>query len=179
MRSLHRWIAPLAALFLIIIAATGVYMQGETLWRAYHPARRAEAQSLPAGEISNWFDLALTAARRARPESGIAMVSVSMDGSQPRADVVWTQSDVPELSIDPRTGSQFQSSSTGAADQSLSRRLGRLILELHRGDLLGLPGRWLGFACGIALVLLGVTGLIVYLKIYLRRVNLRRWSPFW
>jgi len=179
MRLLHRWIAPCAVLFLTIIAATGIYMQSETLWSAYHPIPRGAAQALPAGEISHWIDTTLAAAQRSQPQGAIATVSLSMDGNRPRADVIWTAPVSPALSLDPRTGNRFQSPIADAADQSPQRRLSRLMLQLHRGDFLGLPGRWLGLACGIVLLTLGPTGHVLYFKMYCQRIKLRRWSPFW
>ena|ERR1700722_5782012 len=179
MRLLHRWIAPLTALFLTIIAATGIYLQVETLWSAYHPIPRAAPQALPAPDIAHWVETVLANAQRMQPHVGIAMISLSIDGVRPRADVIWTASDMPVLSLDPRTGNPFQSSVDDAANQSMERRLGRLILQLHRGDIFGLPGRWLGLACGIALLTLGLTGLTLYVTIYRQRIRLRRWSPFW
>jgi uncharacterized iron-regulated membrane protein len=177
MRSLHRWIAPLAVLFLTIVAATGVYMQGETLWRRYYPPRRVEARPLPSEEIPKWIAAAIDAVRRAHPQCAIAAVSISRDGDRPRADVECSQADIPPLSLDALTGRQFLSSKTDVENRS--QYLGRLILQLHRGDLLGLPGRWLGLACGIGLLTLGLTGLIMYLNVYRQRFKLGRWSPFW
>ncbi len=176
MRLLHRWLASCAVLFLTIIAATGVYMQVDTLRGAYNPAPRLVVpQALVASEISHWLDTALTAAQRAQPQQAIALVSLRMDGARPRADVIWATPDVPALSIDPRTGDRFEPHNLLAADQKFAR----LILQLHRGDLLGLPGRWVGLVCGITLLTLVLTGLIMYLKIYIQRTKLRRWSPFW
>jgi uncharacterized iron-regulated membrane protein len=179
MRLLHRWIAPFAVLFLTIIAATGIYLQVDTLRSAYHPVPRATPQALSGPDIAHWVETVLANAQRMQTRGGIAMISLSVDGGRPRADVIWTDSDMPALSLDPTTGSPFQSSVADAADQSMERRLGRLILQLHRGDLFGLPGRWLGLACGIALFTLGITGLILYVTTYRQRIRLRRWSPFW
>jgi len=179
MRLLHRWIAPLAVLVLTIIAASGTYLQVETLWSAYHPTPRATPQALSAPDVAHWVETVLASAQRIQPHGGIAMISLSIDGIRPRADVIWTASDMPALSLDPRTGNPFQSSVADRVDQSMESRLGRSILQLHRGDILGLPGRWLGLACGVALLTLGLTGLTLYVTMYRQRIRLRRWSPFW
>jgi uncharacterized iron-regulated membrane protein len=91
---------------------------------------------------------------------------------------MWTTLDTASLSIDPRTG-RTPKPETDSNEGSRPGKLARWMLRLHRGDLLGLPGRWLGLVCGIAMLLLGVSGLTMYLKIYIRRIKLREWRPFW
>lgn len=179
MRKLHRWIAPLAALFLTVVAATGVWLQGEALWHRYHPEPETVRRSLPANALPEWLSTTIGAARRVDPQGKIAMISFRMDGDRPRADLMWTAPEEPGLTLDPQTGERFQPASSQVSDQPVSRRLTRTMLRFHRGDLLGLPGRWLGLACGLALFTLGLTGLSVYLKIYRQRLKLRRFSLFW
>jgi uncharacterized iron-regulated membrane protein len=153
-------------------------MQGEALWSAYHPEATPTTQPLLAGAVPEWMNTVLAMAQRTEGEGTIAAIYLRMDNSEPRAQIFWTAPDRVPLLIDPRAGSVVHPSADESG-RSPFRKLTRLMLELHRGDLLGLPGRLLGLLCGIALLTLALTGLMMYLKIYRQRIKLRRWVPFW
>lgn len=53
------------------------------------------------------------------------------------------------------------------------------LLRIHRGDLIGPTGVWLSIASGLALIGLAVTGLIVYLRMFLARTQINRRAFFW
>src|ERR1700683_826918 len=88
-RLVHRWIGPIAALFLTLIAATGMYMQVEALWSAYHRASQAALSVLPDEKITPWIEIAIVAAHRAQPQAAISALELSMGRDQPRVDVIW------------------------------------------------------------------------------------------
>jgi hypothetical protein len=53
------------------------------------------------------------------------------------------------------------------------------LLQLHRGDLFGPVGTWVSILCGVALVVLSVTGLWVYVDLLRRRLKGDRRGLFW
>lgn len=53
------------------------------------------------------------------------------------------------------------------------------LLQLHRGDLFGPVGTWISILCGVALVILSVTGLWVYIDLLRRRLKGDRRGLFW
>ena len=153
-------------------------MQAEALWTAYHREPVSTPQPLVVSAVPEWMSAVLATAQRDEPQGTIAAIYLRMDNTEPRAQVFWTARDRVPLSIDPRTGKVLHPRAD-ARDNSPSRKLSRLMLELHRGDFLGLPGRWLGLFCGLALLTLALTGCIMYVKLYCQRIRLRRYPPFW
>jgi uncharacterized iron-regulated membrane protein len=172
MRKFHRWVGLLAALFLAVIAGTGVFLQVQRLWAAYHPAA-SQALLLPAAEMSTLFENTVVAARRAAPGVELSAVTVRMDGDRPRGEVLLAGPNPRELSIDARRGDALVEAEPAGTN------LGDLMLRLHRGDILGLSGYWISLCCGVALFALGITGLMLYTRMGLQRVKSGRRSLLW
>jgi uncharacterized iron-regulated membrane protein len=152
MRKFHRWVGLLAALFLAIIAGTGVFLQAERLWESYHPAAAPQAEPLPAAEMSALFENTVAAARRAAPGVELSAVRMRMQEERPRGEVLLAGPNPRELSFDARSGEALVEAEPAGTN------LGDLMLRLHRGDILGLSGNWISLFCGVALFSLGVTG---------------------
>jgi uncharacterized iron-regulated membrane protein len=172
MRKFHRWVGFLAALFLALIAGTGVFMQVQRLWESYHPVV-SQAQPLPMAELSSLFENTIAAARRAAPGAELSLITVRMQGDRSRGEVLLADPDSRELSFDAESGVPLIEG--GPAGTSL----GVLMLRLHRGDILGLSGYWISLFCGVALFTLGVTGLLLYTKMFLQRAKRGRRSLLW
>ncbi len=161
MRQYHRWVSILAAVFLLVVSATGVILQVQKLTGTDADAGehgdkdRAEA-ALTAALVSRTLD----AARTRVPNTPIASVTLKGEGDEVQGIVALPGDPPRQLTIDARSGKVLS---------DVRRDPDSLILRIHSGAILGEPGVVLGILWGLALVILSVTGGWVYLSMYRRR----------
>jgi hypothetical protein len=67
----------------------------------------------------------------------------------------------------------------GQPSQAQGMNLHRVIIGLHKGDLLGETGEWIGVICGLALFLLCLSGVIMYFELWRRRLRNGKRALFW
>jgi uncharacterized iron-regulated membrane protein len=53
------------------------------------------------------------------------------------------------------------------------------VKRMHRGDFLGLTGRWMDLLTGFAILFLTVSGIAMYLQLYRARGKIGRRGLFW
>jgi hypothetical protein len=184
MRKYHRWIGTLAAVFLIFIAASGVALQIE-MARDHGGGSPAAPPRMPAAgggalsaeEIRRRIDAVLPQlldnARRQAPDAPVIGVQLNIGAGGGLPDQVVVAAQGPrQLFFDAATGEP-------ATQAQHSRDLHLLLLRLHNGAFFGGAGIWLSILCGLCLLLLGITGLAVYVDMLLRRVRTGKRSAFW
>jgi uncharacterized iron-regulated membrane protein len=177
-RRAHRWVGFLASAFLALIAGTGVYMQTDTLVRAYFPPVSSPPEVLPQAEVPALIRNALYGIGRIAPGRPVASLNLQMLEQHPRATITLAVPHSRSFLFDARTGEPL--AVVGAGDgQSLRQRLWIVMVKLHRGDLIGPAGNWLGLVSGLALLALATTGLLTYAQLYRQRRKLRRHSLLW
>lgn len=168
MRQYHRWVSLVAAVFLLVVSATGVILQVQKLTgsdadAAEHGDKdRAAAltTAMPSPAYAALIVRTLDAARARAPSSPVASVSLKGEGDDVQG-VVTLPGDPPrQLTIDARSGRVL-------TDER--RDPDSLILRIHSGAILGEPGVVMGILWGLALVILSITGGWVYLVMYRRR----------
>lgn len=168
MRQYHRWVSLVAALFLLVVATTGVILQVQKLTGADADAAdhgdkdpaAALTTAMPSQTYATLVGRTLDAARARAPNSPIASVSLKGKEEQVQGVVILTGDPPRQLTIDARSGRLIK-------DETRDRD--SLILRIHSGAVLGKPGVVLGVLWGSALVILSVTGAWVYLSMYRRR----------
>jgi uncharacterized iron-regulated membrane protein len=180
MRSYHRWAAALAAVFLLIVSATGVILQVQKLTggdpdspHQGGPDRAGGAltTATPSPVYAAMIARTLDAARARAPASALSSVSLSGDADDLKGEVVLAGDPPRTITIDARSGRLI-------SDERHDKD--SLILRIHSGEILGEPGVFLGILWGLALVILSLTGGWVYLAMYRRRRKASgKGGPFW
>lgn len=168
MRKYHRWVSPLAALFLIIVSMTGVVLQLQKLTGndadADAEGRSAAPTVLTTGLSSSAYALlisrTLDAARTRAPNTAITSVALRGAGKEIEGVIDLPGDPLREIVVDARSG-RIVSDERHEAES--------VILRIHSGAILGEPGVVLGVLWGLALVVLSVTGGWVYLDMYRKR----------
>lgn len=176
-RTLHRWAALLFAPLMLLIAATGVMLQGE-LWLTGrtppgHPAPADPRQDAPAADaLQQDAQTALAEVNRRYPGAGIRRMDARKVGERlvvsfelERADSRKAQVDVVDRRIVPA--------------EPKRRDFHYLLLDIHAGFAAGQVGRIVSLLCGLALLWLTATGASVYLNLFRRRHKAGRKNPFW
>ena len=162
MRKFHRWISLVAALFLLIVATTGVILQVQRLTGEDEDKDR-EAQSgiaMPLDAYAPMLAKTLEVAHARAPDRPIASIELQLAGDEPKGVVTFPGEPGRQITVDPRNGKLLKDEEHEAES---------LILRIHSGEILGEPGVVLGVFWGSALILLSITGFIVYLELYRRR----------
>jgi uncharacterized iron-regulated membrane protein len=180
MRSLHRWIGFATAMFLALIAGTGVVLQAQTLWSTYHrppqPPRIAPA-TLASADIERFLAAALAVSHSLAQDESVELLTLHKQGERPVGEMrVAAGLHERRRSFDARTGEPMPAPAPPARQEF---NLRSFMLQLHRGDILGASGNWISLACGASLFTLSVTGLIVYVRMFLRRASAGERHVFW
>lgn len=173
MREWHRRLSIFVGVFMFVIACTGVWLQVEELLKAGGgpggppppPGAAGPGAALPAideAQVQALVANVLAGAKRNAPQGRLLGFDLRLAGPQPMAEVVILDPAGPRRQrLDARSGEPI-----GAAE---SDGLHRLMLELHRGDIVGKSGNWIGLACGAVLAVLSLTGVWLYLQMWRRR----------
>jgi hypothetical protein len=179
-RRLHRWVALVAAVFVLNIGVTGVILAATEIrlnvFLLHHigsppyprpsPMPPLSAAVLPGDPLA-LLTTSYMAARRVNPEAPIANIQVVERDGSPKG-LVTTASAVPQtLAFNALTGARIHDwmeqgvQSGNGYYTDWHQRLKRL----HRGDIIGhFAGRYLDLLAGVALLYLVVSAAVMYLQ---------------
>jgi uncharacterized iron-regulated membrane protein len=178
MRAYHRWFGIVAAVFMIFIAATGLALQIDLIVTG-NPVPGSEPPPLPiatdppppsaAGAIVSH---AIVAAHRANPALAIAHADISFSRGGSRVTLGGAGPFAAAVSYDPATGAITPL-------RPLKPGWHNWLQDLHAGYVFGPIGRAVSIAMAISLLVLGITGLLLYLDMFKRRRRAGRAAFFW
>ena len=178
MRKIHRWISIGAALFLVIVASTGVILQAQKLLGG--DEKDQDKDRVVAGAMTTSSDAAaygamlsktLDATRTRAPNQPIASIELRFAGDEPRGVVTLPGDPGRQITVDPRDGKVLKDEAHEAES---------IFLRIHSGEILGEPGVVMGLLWGLALVVLSITGGLMYLDMYRKRRKARgKGQVFW
>ena len=167
MRKLHRWLSIVAALFLLVVATTGVLLQiqkltgGDEEHEREHGEVAADLATSPtSAEYAAALARTLAAVNTRAPQAHIASVELRLAGDEPQGIVTMPGEPGRQIIVDARDG-RIVRDEEHEGDS--------LLLRIHSGEILGEPGVVLGVLWGLALVTLSITGGFVYLGMYGKR----------
>jgi uncharacterized iron-regulated membrane protein len=181
MRKLHRWISLVAALFLAYVAVTGVMLVADQsavlLSHLVRPVM--PVTPLRDEQLSQMLAATYRAAQARFPGQRILSVELRMYGDTPEG-IVWTDQATPYAHVfDTDTGQELTPDSLKLSKFLMPWHMHQVVKRMHRGDIIGLSGRWMGLLVGLALLTLCATSLQMYWQLYSRRWRSGRRSPFW
>jgi hypothetical protein len=164
-----------------VIAGTGLLMQtGPTGLRLWPFGREGAAPGPPPGMSSAFTDEQLItllersiAAARKTDQEPEKLFMIDLNGGGNAARLALTYSSYEEGMY-----SRLYHAQNGQ-EYPQPKSLFFFLLRLHRGDLFHEPGVWTNIASGAALILLGMSGLLVYLMMLRRRIFLGKRGLFW
>lgn len=178
-RQWHRWIGWVAALFLTWAGGTGMLVAAREFWGADEALREATRDlvspvltSSPAARFSDPVARALAMAARTAPAAPVDKIEVQFKGKQPTVTLFTgkpTGGEDRKLVFDAATGALL--ANEDYADKPFLTRL-------HSGEAFGDGGLVVAMTWGFALVLMCVSGVVIYLRMHRpHRVGVKR--VFW
>ena len=162
MRKIHRWLSILAALFLLVVATTGVILQAQKLTGEDedHDAEEHEALSVTADAYASMLTVTLQAAQARAPSTPISSIELRMTGEEPEGVVTYPGEPGRQIVVDARDGKVLKDEEHEGES---------IFMRIHSGEIFGEPGVVMGLLWGSALVILSLTGIIMYITLYRQR----------
>ena len=186
-RSLHRCIAVLAAVFLLVISVTGTMLALDTLGLGIYRATHKNAgkfASFPAGAIGDFssplpdaklpamLQTTLEAGRGTSGASPVKAVRLRYFNGIPQGILIaGNGNDTQQLVFNAETGKPMNV--TEPEYPKTQYRFGwqehELMKKIHRGDAFGVSGRVMDLFAGLSLIYLSISGIVMYVDLWRRR----------
>ena len=159
MRKWHRWIGLVGALFFVVTAFTGIWLECERFFGEEEALREKLRDTV--SKITAQTPSAEFSAKLAKAQEAVA----ARAGHQPLDKIVWQlKGDAPSVTFY-LGGTKEQSArklvvnaNSGAVEKEDTYDDDSFILKLHSGEALGDGGMVLGMFWGLALIVMTVTG---------------------
>ncbi|NOT39508.1 MAG: PepSY domain-containing protein [Alphaproteobacteria bacterium] len=176
MRRIHRWAGVTVALFLFVVAVSGVILQvqklaGDEGEREEQSVRGSVSTSTANDAFAAMLSRSLDAVRAAAPNEPIVSVELRLAGDTTQVLVTMPGEPGRRITVNAQSGKV-------TSDEAYERE--SIFLRIHSGEILGEPGVVIGLLWGLGLVILSATGIIVYLNMYAKRRAVRgKGRVFW
>ena len=189
-RTLHRWIAICAAVFILFVAFSGTWLAVESLWFGIYlsthgpppVARHAHPAPLPEAQLPAMLDVTLQAQRSQMPDLPLKAVRLRIYGGMPQGVVIAGQGDdTRQVVFNASTGRRATETEPGYPETGFpfGWQAHQLAKQIHRGDIIGLSGRWMDLIAGLSLVFLSLSGSVMYFDMWNRRRRAGRRALVW
>lgn len=201
MRRLHRWLSIVAAIFVLYVAFTGFIMAFDSVWTTTYMASHglsppsggggpppaliqmfADDGTVTDAELESMLRTTLAAASKASLRAlPPRVVRLRVLGGMPQGVLVSGDDVAEQLIFDAATGKAAGLYETGYPRTPMPFQWGvhETVKRMHRGDFLGLTGRWMDLLTGFAILFLTVSGIAMYLQLYRARGKTGRRGLFW
>jgi uncharacterized iron-regulated membrane protein len=192
-RTLHRSVAVLAALFILIAASSGFVLAIDSLGHGFYLARQRAASGAPKlrfadesspladTELPGMLERTVSSFEGTHPQTAIRVIRLRYFAGIAQGAIVTGEADPRQLVYDARTGREMSLTEPGypPTGQPFGWREHQLMKQIHRGDWLGLPGRALDLLAGLSMLFLALSGVAMYLDLWRRRRRGGRVGFFW
>jgi uncharacterized iron-regulated membrane protein len=197
-RSFHRHVSLVASLFILIIAITGTEITYETLHRQQyeidHPkimpsgktefvdAREVDKSSpLSDSELPTMWQVVSESYQREFPGVGARAVRLRNFAGIPQGVVISGAREAEQLVFSAKTGAVMGQYEAGYPPTGFpfGWRIHQLAKNIHRGDIIGLPGRTMSLIGGLSLIYLSLSGIYMYWQMWRNRRQVGQGALIW
>ncbi|MHA4869901.1 PepSY-associated TM helix domain-containing protein [Duganella sp. PWIR1] len=182
-RSLHRIVSLLSAVFLIAIAFSGTFLGFESVWHTFVKVDHGFDASAPlqAGQVRAIAAAALENFRKTEPSTPVKVVRARIYGGMPQGVIVTGGASTRQVVYDARNGNVATLYEPGypVSGFPFGTQVHEDIKHFHSGDMFGLPARVMNLLGGLALVYLSVSGIVMYVQLWLRRKKNGKSALLW
>jgi len=192
-RSVHRWISLVASLFILVIALSGAWLAIESLVFGYYLTahlpkpgqpfeRPSGATPLTDAQLPGMLTTTLAARKSEFPGQVLKVVRLRIYGGMPQGVVVVGRgNDTQQLVFNARTGRPVSETEPGYPETGFpfGWQAHQWAKQIHRGDMLGLTGRWMDLIGGLAITYLSISAAVMYYDMWQRRRRAGRRGLLW
>lgn len=190
-RQAHRWISIVVALPLMVVTFSGMWLAIESAGLAMvigklgpqmgDPLRPGALTPLDEARLPAMLVVTLAAAERGTEGHPVKVVRLRDYAGYHQGVVVTGGAQSRQLVFNAQTGATMALTEPGYPPVPFpfgwqAHETAKLI---HRGDILGMTGRWLDLLAGVALVYFSISGGVMYLDLWRRRAKGGRRALFW
>lgn len=195
-RSLHRSVAIVASLFVLMVAITGTWLSIDSFMLGFYRARHGAAiragleqdtmsadQSAPLSPAQLHRMLQVTQAAFAKTEGRrpIEAVRLRSFAGMEQGVVITARPDVQQLIYDASNGRRVTETEPNYPPTAfpLGWQIHEMLKRVHRGDYFGLTGRLMDLLAGLSMAFLSVSGIVLYVQLWSARRRRGRAALVW
>jgi uncharacterized iron-regulated membrane protein len=193
-RTLHRWLSVCAAAFILVVALSGTWLAVESLVFGMYlesqqpppgqprPARPSPLTPLRDAELPAMLTTTLAAHRELAPGQPVKALRLRIYGGMPQAIVIAGSGEATrQEAFDARTGRAVTLTEPGYPETGFpfGWQAHQIAKAVHRGDYIGLSGRWMDLFAGVSIVFLSTSGIVMYINMWGRRRQGGRPAIIW
>lgn len=189
-RTLHRAFSVACALFLLVLALSGTWLAVESLvfgmrMDTQMAQRKASIVdgfgTISADDTAPWAKTTLAAYGAEHPGALPRLLRLRTYGGYGQGVVVSGESDAGQLVYNARTGAAMTETEPGypPVNFPFGWQAHQWAKQVHNGSLIGLTGRWISLICGLCILYLSVSGIVMYARLWRRRAGNGKRALFW
>jgi uncharacterized iron-regulated membrane protein len=189
-RTLHRAIAIVASVFLLVVALSGTLLGmdnlGLALYRAVHHGNRSGlsvdvSSPLTDIELHDMLRITLSAYRSMSPGVPIKVLRLRHFAGMSQGVVVSGGDETRQWAFNAVTGATASEYGPGypLTGQPFGWQEHQIAKQIHRGDFFGLTGRWMDLLTGLSMLFLALSGAVMYFDLWTKRRRAGRQGLFW
>ncbi len=191
-RDLHRWTAMVAGVLVIWITASGLLLSLDNVGAFVHGLTQSRptrpnvfdgdlSSPLNDAELAGMTRTTLVAFKRTEPATALKVLRLRYFAEFPQGVVIAADAATSQLVFNAATGSRMAMWEKGYPDLGFPSgwEWHQKLKQIHRGDIFGMPGRWLDTFGGLALLYLSLSGAVMYLQLWSRRRKAGRAAWLW
>jgi uncharacterized iron-regulated membrane protein len=189
-RGLHRSVAIVAAIPVLWISISGLLLSIDNVaaWFSPPPPRSAPdpfsgdvSAPLRDGELAGMTERTLAAFHQHMPDTALKVLRLRYFAGYPQGVVVAADSNNSQLVYNATSGAPMGMTEKGYPRVSFPSgwEWHQRLKQIHRGDIFGMPGRWLDTIGGLSLLYLILSGVVMYFQLWSRRRRAGRGALVW
>jgi len=181
-RDLHRWTAVIAGIFIIWITLTGLALSVDNFGafvlgqingppKGIDPFAGDWSSPMTDAELPLMTRTTLAAFQRAEPGTAIKVLQLRHFAVYAQGAVVAADKGTSQLVFNTANGQRQSMSEPGYPKLGFPSgwEWHQRMKQLHRGDYFGMPGRWMDTIGALAMVYLTLSGIVMYIQLWLKR----------
>ncbi|MBC2666315.1 PepSY domain-containing protein [Novosphingobium flavum] len=182
LKTLHRGVSTVAAILLVMVAASGTWLGFESSWNTFSKRTPPpKPQTLTDEQGVRLTAAAYKLFRTAEPETPVRTVRARLYAGNEEAGIVTGTSFTRQKIYDIPSGKEMTLNEPQYPKNGfpLGLNVHEWVKHFHSGYLFGLPARFLDLLAGLSLIFLSVSGLWMYIDMYRQRARTGRKALFW
>lgn len=190
-KTLHRWVSVIAVAFLVVVTLSGSWLAMESLIFGYRmtAARSAprvkqpdSSQPLKDADLPAMLHTTLAAYHKAMPGVAARVVRLRDYRGVPQGAVISDGEVARQLVFNAVTGERVISNRFGWTTTPtfpFGWHAHQVAKSIHRGDFIGMSGRFMDLTAGLSMIYLSVSGVVMYWEMWRKRRRTGRKGLLW